>query len=377
MGSTALTVFDRQVGWHFLPGSRFLTTSTAGEYRDVEIRINRLGFRGKDPIEAFPAEGIRIASLGDSFSHARQVAESDVFWTVLEEGIGRRSEGRPVEVLNFSSDGYSTGQSLEIFRTHARVLAPDVVLLNFYLGNDMKENSHAMFLQKNGPAAIPHRPYWVRGAEGGWRKIPFGSRLRETAEEEGFPASRIGRHSLFGALFPKTRQWVRGELRFTPLGPALMQAGFLHRHGAEEIARELLLYRDPMPADWDEPFAATRFLLGELKRDAHTAGATLIVGIIPEHFTIYPDRWRAIERGFPVLAEMRIDLDAPAKRLAAILREEGIPFVDTTGPLREAAASSPEPLYFPVDRHFTQRGHAVYAQTLLDLVASMVDHRSQ
>lgn len=52
---------------------------------------------------------MRILCLGDSFTHARPVREGETFWSVLEGRTRAALPGAPVDVVNLSLDGYSTG----------------------------------------------------------------------------------------------------------------------------------------------------------------------------------------------------------------------------------------------------------------------------
>ena len=112
----------------------------------------------------------------------------------------------------------------------------------------------------------------------------------------------------------------------------------------------------------------TAHLLGEFRKSVEVTGGRLLVSVIPEHFSVHAPRLEALKRGYPSLKEVRFDPDAPARRILSILKARGIDAVDAAVLLREAAVSG-ETLYFPVDRHFTPRGHAVYARALLDAIS--------
>ena len=91
--------------------------------------------------------------LGDSFTEAQQVALEDTFCAVAQHGLQAQcpfvigGKGRPqrrfshVEVMNLGCDGYGTTQELVTLRHWVWRYSPDVVVLAFFNGNDVRNNS--------------------------------------------------------------------------------------------------------------------------------------------------------------------------------------------------------------------------------------------
>ena len=109
----------------------------------AHVRINRAGFRDRDHEFKKPANTFRIAVLGDSFAEAVQVSREDTFWSVLERRLAAAPEfqGMDVEVLNFGISGHGTAQQLHMLRHYVLAYEPDIVLLAFFSGNDVRNNS--------------------------------------------------------------------------------------------------------------------------------------------------------------------------------------------------------------------------------------------
>src|SRR5262249_26814814 len=107
------------------------------------VRVNSAGFRGPEWTVAKPPGTFRIAVLGDSFTEAPQVAYEQTFCSVLEGELARCGAltGKKVQVLNFGTDGYGTAQELVTLRRHAWRYSPDLVVLAFFSGNDLRNNS--------------------------------------------------------------------------------------------------------------------------------------------------------------------------------------------------------------------------------------------
>ena len=133
---------------------------------------------------AKPPGVLRVAVLGDSYAEAMQLPMAQAFWAVLERelaGCGAL-DGRPVEVINFGVSGYGTAQELLTLRHDAWRYDPDLVVLAFLTGNDVRNNSR-------GLDGDPDRPYFVERdgrlvPDEGFRErfpSPLGLWLRDAA----------------------------------------------------------------------------------------------------------------------------------------------------------------------------------------------------
>lgn len=164
------------------------------------VEVNAVGFRDRDHGLAKPAGTLRIAVLGDSYAEAVQVPREQTFWALLEEQLGECSAvgGRQVEVLNFGISGFGTAQELLTFRHYARHYQPDIVLLAFVPGNDVRNNSRRLepvqvrpFFEWDGrelrlDAAFREHPDFVK-ARSRWVRFKVGlinrSRLLQLVNE--------------------------------------------------------------------------------------------------------------------------------------------------------------------------------------------------
>ncbi len=129
------------------------------------VKINRYGMRDDREISREKPSGVyRIAVLGDSFAEAFQVDVRDAFWRILENKLNACAafDGKKVEVLNFGVAGYATAQELLTLRSRVWGFHPDMVLLAFLSGNDVRDNhaslspldSRPFFLLKDGSLSL-------------------------------------------------------------------------------------------------------------------------------------------------------------------------------------------------------------------------------
>src|SRR5262249_29144588 len=86
---------------------------------------------------------IRIAFLGDSFTEAKQVDLENDFVSVVERRLEfyERQRGLKVEGLNFGCDSYGTAQELVTLQRVVWKFSPDIIVLVFFAGNDIRNNS--------------------------------------------------------------------------------------------------------------------------------------------------------------------------------------------------------------------------------------------
>lgn len=158
---TALRVFgfshptfvmtDPVTGVAHIPGEEGLQTAEGRAY----VRINSAGFRDVERTLTKPASTFRIAVIGDSYVEAFQVERPDSVCLVIERALrGRFGADMAVEVLNFGVSGYGTGQEYLLVRDRVMAYAPNLVLLAFYVGNDVSDNLREL-------KKVPYVPYFT------------------------------------------------------------------------------------------------------------------------------------------------------------------------------------------------------------------------
>ncbi|MCA9726986.1 MAG: hypothetical protein KC729_04830 [Candidatus Eisenbacteria bacterium] len=121
---------DRQAIYRLRP-------TPAAEIEDPDDVINSLGFRDREHATERVPGTARIMGLGDSFVYGR-VSLSDNFLRVTESRINSKSDANPpVEMYLMGIGGYSTENELGVLREFGPQLQPDLVVLNFFVGNDI------------------------------------------------------------------------------------------------------------------------------------------------------------------------------------------------------------------------------------------------
>lgn len=312
---------DPPRGYRLTPGFRGRMTNRV-EY-DTEVAINRQGLRGPE-LERLPRGGLRVLVLGDSFAFGVGAEQGESYPARLEEVL--RSRGVRAQVLNAGVPGYSVPDAVTWFAAHGKALAPDVVLLTVFTGNDLQDAA------PGGPKVVVKDGHLV----------PEGRKRR--------PVS----------LWLNQRSHLFSLLKSSVLGrPVRRLLGRPEAFGDWVVRTEMDLYATDTPSELVTRGAAvTEGAVADLVR---SAGRTRVVAVIvPSLLQVDAALWQATLD--------RLGLD-PAKhdpdRTTRIVREtferRGVPVLDLSGPFREALARG-ERIYFSVDRHLTPEGYERLAQ---------------
>lgn len=150
---------DRELGWVLRPRASGIVSVETQQY----VKINSHGFHDQERTYEKPANTVRIAVLGNSWTEALQVPQEKSFCSVLERKLAGRAcfAGKRVEVLNFGVAGYSTAQELLTLRQEVWKYHPDVVVVALYAARDVANN-----VRELNNAVDPERsPYFVYHGE--------------------------------------------------------------------------------------------------------------------------------------------------------------------------------------------------------------------
>lgn len=107
------------------------------------MRLDSATFPG---LSKKPESTFRIAALGDSIAEALQVDLDSTCGKQIENLLGTCEALRDskLEVLNFGVSGFGTMQQVLTFRRVAVNYGPDLVLVAFFSGNDVGNNSRKL-----------------------------------------------------------------------------------------------------------------------------------------------------------------------------------------------------------------------------------------
>ena len=361
-GSTAHSV-PREGGWirdeqrtGWVPREGVTIQRQSPEGRAFALRINSTGQRGPELGPANP-EQRRVLFLGDSFTMSSYLPREETFVARVGRGLAG------AVAINGGVDGYGTYQQLAYYRYFGRLLAPDLVVLCFFIGNDWRDN---MIATRQGsllnPVLIP-RPgrFWrhadpaLRGADERLLGDPLTGQA--VARPSADWALSLMRRSLLARLIGGRFERLRGRWQAD-----LAALDLDHRYYFYEVG--FYQGRD------DGLFATARDLtlscIRQLDRMVAADGAELAVVVLPSLYQVDRQEWLLmLERLSVAEADLGgLDMGHPNRLLAHFCRRENIPLLDMTD--RFARAPDPSTFYLTAvgDGHFSARGHEFAAAAI-------------
>jgi hypothetical protein len=319
------------------------------------VRINQFGFRDVEHSLAKPPGTFRIAVLGDSFAEAAQVPLEQTFWHRLAGELSQCEAylGRPIETLNFGVSGYGTAQELQVLRHHVWQFDPDLVLLAFFSGNDLRNNS---------PELEPERarPFF---------RLRNGALLLDDSflQHPDFQTAQRSWTKWKVAMINRSRvlqlvhEWKSRRARATgdaPTGDAPTGDG--------ELGIDELCYLEPRSEAWNDVWAVTERMIVEMSRECAAQGAEFWIATVTTGIQVHP--LPEVRQAF----QKRIggaDLFYAERRIERLAGQESIPIV-MLGPAMQELAEKSGKYWHGFENttlgigHWNADGHRVAAQLI-------------
>jgi hypothetical protein len=323
----------------------------SGWYRkegEAYVRINSDGLRDREHAKQKPADTLRIALLGDSFSEALQVPLEDAFWVVMEQrlqGCQAFTGGKRIEVVNFGVSGYGTAQQLLTLREKVWDYAPDIVLLAMTTNNDITDNLRVLkktdeipyFVYRNGQLALDDsfresRTFRLRHSTlshaGRW--IRDNLRVIQ-AFHQGHYAFKNYLASRRATAAPKPPGTTNER---TPAAPAKRDDNAAPAAISDELGIDNLIYREPVDATWQEAWRVTEGLLRLMRDEVRGRGAQFMVVTLSTGVQVHP---RPQARAAFLARVGATDIFYPDLRLKSLGDREGFPVLTLAPSLQQYA----------------------------------------
>jgi len=335
-----------------------LEVNLPGPEGRVKVRFNRAGYRDRERSTDKPPGTLRIAFLGDSFIEALQVPFERTAGQVLEAALQKRLPARRIEVLNLASSGFGTDCCYLTFHHRGLSYQPDLVVLAFYIGNDVYDNHPEL-------ANEPQKPFFYLSGDGSLRLQPFPVRdnsvkrwLRAHSRAFLFLRNRIERLAVLRRVavrFGLTQETTTLEERL--------------RRGKERKSNSIFV--DPSSPLLEEAWDITDRIIGKLAEETSRRGIPVVVLIIPSAEQLDEDAARHYREALSPAPGQRLDFKLPDRRIRRILERRNLPFVD----LQDVFRSNGHPigeLYYPGEGHWTLLGNRMAADSLLGPILDLL-----
>lgn len=342
--------FDDPAGaWSLNPGASF---EWLGEGEHSLIQANKDGLRDREHTKEKPPKTFRIAVVGDSFAEALQVPMEKTFWWKMRKQLNKKCTAlgdRKVEVINFGVQGYGTAQELMTLRQKVWKYSPDLVILAFFPGNDLINNSKQLDFYKR-------RPFFVyKNGE----LVPDMSWLKMSPEEHDY---------LKFSSVDYLPTWFVNNSRILRL---VRKVDLDHKKrllDATEKERFPKNFQEPIEPVWKEAWQVTEGLITLMNQEVKVKKADFMVLIVSTGYQVHPD---PIARQSYMKQFGIKDLYYPNHRIKSLGDRLNITTLDTVPRLREYAEKNKTcvqgfPNALPCEGHWNIQGHEQVGQLIAE-----------
>lgn len=288
------------------------------------VPVNSLGFH--DTEFSPPSSGtFRIVALGDSFAFG-VVPYPDNYLTLLEDELKQR--GSRAEVLNMGIPRTAPRDYLSLLVNEGLALAPHLVLVSFYVGNDLIETHRA--LQQSRP--VYERSFVIS-------LLRYALRLQTRAEA--------------GVTFNRRS--------YSDDAPTFTRPSYIEIVGNR--AQVYLVGWDGLSASVDAAVKAIDTIATVCRR----RGIPVAVVLIPDETQLDPELQAALPLTYRIYREGTMDYQQPNRIVGERLDAAGIPYLDLFPAF--AAAAPDQRLYKPFDTHWNIAGNRLAAGQIATFLA--------
>jgi len=344
-----------------------MAVPAAGHPRGTfRFRTNNLGLRrDRDTMATKSPDILRILVLGDSHTDG-YVNNDESFCALLESSLTRRlPPGRRVEVLNAGIAGYSPAQEFLWYKMRGALLEPDLVVVVFYVGNDVVELE-----DPSKPNVDPATGRPIPSREGDPSRIaPGPGRFASASTLDAIRVFALLRYAVqLGPLAPMWQQLSLpgrvtdlGGFRMDTLIQVLRACHGCFLQSLQQIAHARR-YPEKMRGDIRRAAEILIRLDGEVRSDGHR----LVVAVLPTF--AQADLSRASQERSYVANLLQLDPtdlafeDEVESAVLGRLLAAGVPVFSLREPLRQAALNMPQ--YYSRDWHLGHLGHRTVAAAL-------------
>lgn len=268
---------DRDRGAALMPGVAGWIRAEGASF----VKINSQGLRDREHTETKPDGVYRIAVLGDSYAEAVHVDMADTFWSSLESNLSKCPvfADHQVEVINFGVSGYGTAQQLITLRRHVWKYSPDMVLLAFFQGNDVEDNSRS--LTEN-----IYRPFYNLKEDKLIEDVSFRDSeyyAKSMSTWVGIKVNIINRVRLLQLLYHVKKNLKikdgSADVRKPETGEIKMEKGLSPS-----------IYNEPKTPAWIEAWNVTEKLILEMDHEVRGKGSVFVLTTLSISQQVHPDK---------------------------------------------------------------------------------------
>jgi hypothetical protein len=331
-----------------------------------QVEYNSLGIRDRESTSLTPQRPIALF-LGDSFVEGKPVSFDLTMTRQLE--ISLQEKGKPWWVVNAGMGGTGTTNALHLLEYLGPIYRPQRVILLFFLGNDLRNNSLLLEAYNRASNRTNRGFYWKLNGLNSFQYLKPRCKISKILENNQYfrlqETIRSVKKCRNGCLLTRCIDRISGfsdacSLLQKRLGMDPTMRCLVKLNG---VPLHLLFETDGSKQLQETAWEVTTFLLAQMKTVTAELGAEFLVLILPSRIHVEESVRDSTLRKYGIKATRLIE-GGPQKRLASILDRLGISRHDLTESLRHYKGK--EKLYLPIDGHFSSHGHRFIAELLAE-----------
>ncbi len=327
------------------------------DYKKYHIKINSLGFLGDDLSEEKAGGTLRVVVLGDSYVAATGVDYDKNFPYLLSQKLQNLILANPsstynkVEVLNFGLGGVGTVEEMKYYEKYAQKYHPDVVVLSFYLGNDISDNS----------LNYSHKDEMLASKES-WNSFPqyYATQVKNfvALKDRIYRKSAIIR---FADRVVRSSPWLNGFAVKLGLyrAPVKGELGLV-------VPFNIYYYLDPLDEERAQYLKFSSELVNNFKKQTDADGVKFVAMFIPDGLTVSNNLLNTFKNDYPKLKDLNVNPKGMEDRLIAGI-DPSIKILNLRA-IMEKNVSENKEMYKHGTGHFNGEGHIVVSDALADFI---------
>lgn len=348
------------LGWVLQPNTTYLYEIPEGR---ISVTYNSDGWRDLEhPLEK-PDGVFRILVLGDSFMEANSVKLDDTFHRQVE-ALGRAA-GKNVEVINMGVAGYGTLQEYLVFHHIGHLYNPDLVLVGFFTGNDLMNNSLALasILTEEGQVTSA-RPFLDLNQSTSWTITPVDFKAAQLSYAKNKTSLEAKRNKL-------TEKLVLLKLLSEGIARIPVPEFLKNQEGQPEPVDkrdyELALMGVNYclePAEFTQAWDTTKRIFSKFKQEVQASGGELVVFTVPALEEVSLEYMNAVMADVSYPDKLCLEKAPGHTRLSRILTELDIEQISLLPDFSRVMRENGINLY-QSDLHWNTKGHALAAESVI------------
>ena len=327
------------------------------------VKINSDGLRDIEHNIKKNKNTLRIALLGDSFAEARSVNLENTFWYLMQKKLKNcENINKNIEVINFGVTEYGTGQQFLVLKNKVWKYDPDLILLAFYSGNDIHDNSKKFSRKK-------YRPF-------------FSLKDNELVLDNSFRETKpyLILSSFYGKFFLKLSDYSRiaqlfREIYIKNYVKKQQQIKGNKKKENEQLKNDLYTNGafNPKSEEWINAWNVTEKIIIEINKEVTKKNKKFILATISTPFQVHPEK--TYRDNFQKKHFIK-DIFYPEKRLVKLGKANNFEVISLAEDVQKYAIKSKKFFYgfkntILGDGHMNEDGHYIVSELLSNAICKI------